>query len=182
MKTVKRLHVVVVVLVALLAVAMPPVGYAWSDAGAGPGPSSPGVEITGTVQSTGDAFIVVDGQTIQVDANTRMNGQFVVGDVVTIHASAGPDGNLVAREVGLLDQPIGRNVRQGASDTLRAGSNANNVQWGAGDVNHLTGAGSNTSAHHQGDNHNQGQNHWSNNHNDDHCCNDNHGHGGNHWR
>jgi hypothetical protein len=65
--------------------------------------NSNSVEIVGTIDAISSGSITVAGRTYILDANSELKGSLKVGDVVKIHASANPDGSLVAREIEVED-------------------------------------------------------------------------------
>ena len=121
MNSLKRANLVVVV-VMVLAMALPAVTYAWMDEGAGVVSQSAEREITGTLKQVTDDFIVVDGQQIALGPGTEVEGPLTEGAVVKVHVSVSDDGNMVAREIELADAG---NSNDNASDVIDDNDNAN---------------------------------------------------------
>jgi LysM repeat protein len=84
------------------------------------GGASDEVELTGTLESVGDGFIVVSGARIDT-RSAEIHGTLIVGTLVKVHVRV-VDGNMVAREA---EQVSRRNNNNSDNDNLNDDSNDN---------------------------------------------------------
>lgn len=122
MITVKRLNVLVV-LVMLLALAVPAITYASVPEGVAERSSVTEVEFTGVISAMNEGSWVVDGQTVKVGPGTEIKGPLAVGDVVKVHARLDSDGGLVARELEASDDFQDNNIEDNSNTTDEINSN-----------------------------------------------------------
>lgn len=62
-------------------------------------PGSGEIELTGAIEALDSDTVTVNGKSIAITALTEIKGTLAVGALVKIHASAGADGSLTAREI-----------------------------------------------------------------------------------
>lgn len=94
-------------------------------------------EFSGTITQVGNGFIVVNGQTVWVGANTEVTGTLAIGDTIKVHTFVDGNGALSAREI--------RPAQAGnATDTNANNSGDNNggsANSGSGSTNSGSGSG-----------------------------------------
>jgi len=179
MITVKRLNVLVV-LVMLLALAVPAISYARvpeEDAGRS---SMSEVEFTGVISAMDEGSWVVDGQTVKVGPGTEVEGTLNAGDVVKVHARVDSDGGLVAREIEALDdlQDNDSDDNSNATDAMNSNDNDDDHMIGNdNDDEHMSGNDNNDehlTGNDNDDNHDNGHDNGHDDDDDDHDSNDDH--------
>lgn len=62
------------------------------------------IEFTGAVESITPTLWRIGGRAVTVDARTEIEGDIAVGDLVQVHATLAPNGELTAREIALADR------------------------------------------------------------------------------
>lgn len=85
------------------------------------GGASDEVELTGTLESIGDGFIIVSGANIDT-RSAEIHGTLIVGTLVKVHVRV-VNGNIIAREVELVSQD---NSNDNADDNGNDNQNDNN--------------------------------------------------------
>ncbi len=130
------------------------------------------VEMTGDVQSISAQAWIIDGQTIEINAQTEINGNIAVGQRVKVKANRTADGRMVAAQIELTGNSNGNNGNQNNN----ANSNNNGNSNDNANSNQNTNDNSNSNDNHNGnsnDNTNSNQNTNDNsNSNDNHNGND----------
>jgi hypothetical protein len=61
-------------------------------------------DIEGTIDSLTDNTVVIDGQTILINADTEIEGTLAVGATVRVEILIQPDGSLLALEIEVVDE------------------------------------------------------------------------------
>ena len=86
-----------------------------------PEDTSEDTEFTGIVEAMAADAWTIDGKVVIMTAETEVDGQIKVGDLVKVEATLGSDGSLTAKEVKLADDSASREDESGEDGDHRSG-------------------------------------------------------------
>jgi hypothetical protein len=106
------------------------------------------MEFSGTILSINSDSWVIGSQTVQVNAQTELNGTFVVGELVKVHTFLDANGILTAREIQKAVVSSDDNSGSGSSVDDSSGPSSNSGSNSLEDSSGKHGGADDGSGHH----------------------------------